>query len=90
MYPIRMHMRASNEVQMTAHVSEIATECRGRIPFAERPTCSVDDAVQASGLSRSSLYEAMRAGELDFVKIGHRRLVIVPSLLKMLGTGATA
>jgi hypothetical protein len=27
-----------------------------RIPFGERPTCSVDDATEASGLSRSMIY----------------------------------
>jgi predicted DNA-binding transcriptional regulator AlpA len=71
---------------MTAHVAELPTEPRRRIPFIERPTCSVDDAVQATGLSRSLLYERMRAGELDYVKVGNRRLVNVSSLLKMLGT----
>jgi hypothetical protein len=71
---------------MTAHVSEIATDPTRRIPFTERPTCSVDEGVQASGLSRSLLYERMRAGELDYIKVGNRRLLKVPSLLKMLGT----
>jgi len=71
---------------MTAHVAELPQELRRRIPFIERPTCSVDDAVQATGLSRSLLYERMRAGELDYIKVGNRRLVNVSSLLKMLGT----
>ena len=55
------------------------------VPFRDRLTCSVADAVTASGVSRSALYEAMREGNLEFVKRGTRRLVVVPSLLKMLG-----
>jgi hypothetical protein len=56
-----------------------------RVPFRERVTCSVADAEAASGVSRSQLYLEMKAGRLDYVKRGTRRLVRVPSLLKLLG-----
>jgi hypothetical protein len=56
-----------------------------RVPFRERLTCSVADAQAASGISRSALYQEMRAGNLKFVKRGTRRLVRVQSLLKLLG-----
>ena len=36
-----------------------------RIPFAERPACSIDDAVEASGLSRSMIYNKMKSGEIE-------------------------
>jgi len=58
----------------------------GRIPFRERLTCSIADAEAASGVSRSQLYLEMKNGRLEFIKRGTRRLVVVPSLLKMLGT----
>jgi hypothetical protein len=57
----------------------------GRIPFAERPACSIDDAVAASGLSRSMIYNKMKTGEIEWTKIGARRLIKVPSLLRLLG-----
>lgn len=56
-----------------------------RIPFGERPTCSVDDATEASGLSRSMIYNKMKSGEIEWTKIGARRLIKVPSLLRFLG-----
>jgi hypothetical protein len=56
-----------------------------RIPFSERLTCSVDDATEASGLSRSMIYNKMKSGEIEWTKIGARRLIKVPSLLRFLG-----
>jgi excisionase family DNA binding protein len=41
---------------------------------------SVREAVDTSGMSRAFLYEAMRAGELTFLKIGRRRLILVDDL----------
>jgi excisionase family DNA binding protein len=57
-----------------------------RIPFAERLTCSVDDASEATGLGRSTLYNMMRDGELEWVKVGARRLLKVRSLLTRLNS----
>jgi predicted DNA-binding transcriptional regulator AlpA len=58
-----------------------------RIPFGERLTCSVDDATKVSGLSRSMVYNKMKSGEIEWTKIGARRLIKVPSLLRFLGVG---
>jgi hypothetical protein len=55
------------------------------IPFGERLTCSVNDATEASGLSRSMIYNKMKSGEIEWTKIGTRRLIKVPSLLRFLG-----
>jgi hypothetical protein len=63
---------------MTANTPE-------HIPFAERPTCSINDAIVASGLSRSMIYNKMKSGEIEWTKIGARRLIKVPSLLRLLG-----
>ena len=61
-----------------------------RVPFAERVTCSVDDAILASGIGRSTLYKLMRSGVLESVKRGDRRLVRVQSLLKLLTADTAA
>jgi predicted DNA-binding transcriptional regulator AlpA len=56
----------------------------GPVPFRERITCSVSDAEAATGVSRSQLYLEMKAGRLEYLKRGTRRLIRVPSLLKLL------
>jgi hypothetical protein len=42
--------------------------------------CSVADAKDATGLSRSTIYTAMAAGRIKWRKYGRRRLVEVASL----------
>jgi hypothetical protein len=72
---------------MSAHFSvtgKAPPENSGRIPFRDRLTCSVDDATNATGLSRSLLYIKMKAGEIEWTKVGARRLVRVPSLLRFI------
>jgi hypothetical protein len=54
-------------------------------PFGERPTCSVDEATKASGLSRSMIYNKMQSGEIEWTKVNARRLIKVKSLLRLLG-----
>ena len=54
------------------------------VPFSERPTCTIAEACEASGLGRTKLYEAMADGRLVSIKIDNRRLVVVASLLEML------
>jgi hypothetical protein len=63
---------------------EPATE-QDRIPFGERLTCSVDDAVKVSGLGRSMIYNKMKSGDIEWMKIGTRRLIKVTSLRRLLG-----
>ena len=60
------------------------------IPFCERPTCTIAEACAASGLGRTKLYEAMADGRLAWTKVDNRRLIAVPSLLKMLAPAAQA
>jgi excisionase family DNA binding protein len=40
----------------------------------------IPEAVKITGISRSRLYELMRSGEIETVKIGASRLVLVESL----------
>ena len=47
----------------------------------------IDEAVKASGLGRSFLYERMAEGKLRSVKIGGRRLIMRKDLLAFLDGG---
>jgi len=40
----------------------------------------IPDAVRLTGLSRSRLYELMRDGEIDYVKVGRSTLLLVDTL----------
>jgi excisionase family DNA binding protein len=53
------------------------------IPFTERPSCTIQQAAQAAGLSRSTLYLAIGDGRLKSTLVGRRRLVSVPSLVAL-------
>ena len=57
----------------------------GRIPFCERPTCSINEACRAVGFGRTKLYDLIDEGLVETIKIGRRRFVRVPSLLAFLG-----
>jgi excisionase family DNA binding protein len=54
------------------------------IPFAQRLTCTIAEACEATGLGRTKLYELIGAGYLDTKTIGRRRLVLVHSLRMLL------
>jgi excisionase family DNA binding protein len=41
----------------------------------ERLAYSVDEVARLTGLSRDLLYDQMRCGNLDYIKIGRRRLI---------------
>jgi excisionase family DNA binding protein len=55
-----------------------------KIPFAQRLTCTIDEACQATGLGRTKLYELIGTGQLDTRTVGRRRLVLVRSLHSLL------
>jgi len=57
------------------------------IPFMHRITCTISEACQASGLGGTKIYQAISDGRLESVKVDNRRLVRIPSLLKLLGAG---
>ncbi|MEJ1161331.1 helix-turn-helix domain-containing protein [Prosthecomicrobium sp. N25] len=52
--------------------------------LSDRLTLSIDEAQKASGLSRSTLYVAIRNGELGSVKVAGRRLIPVAALRQFL------
>jgi excisionase family DNA binding protein len=55
------------------------------IPFVERPTCTIAEACSAVGFGKTKLCELIDDGAVDSIRIGRRRLVRMPSLLRFLG-----
>lgn len=72
--------QSQTEVRSAPVNSQINPPVNGAPPAASRITLSVQDAVAASGLSRSYLYQAMSEGKLAFVKKGKRRLIPAAAL----------
>jgi excisionase family DNA binding protein len=48
----------------------------------------IPEAVRLTGLSRSRLYELMKSGEIDFVKVGASTLILVASLRRFIASKA--
>jgi hypothetical protein len=48
------------------------------------PTCSVEDAGRALGISRSAAYAAAKSGDLPTLRIGRRLVVPTAELHRML------
>lgn len=63
---------------------------RRALPFAERLSCTVDEACAATGLGRTKLYELIGSGEVATTTVGSRRLVIVRSLIALLDPAMAA
>ncbi|WP_433995303.1 excisionase family DNA-binding protein [Bradyrhizobium manausense] len=60
----------------------------GRLPFAQRLTCTVAEACEATGLGRTKIYELIGDGRVTTTTVGRRRLVNVQSLLALVGINA--
>jgi excisionase family DNA binding protein len=43
-------------------------------------TVRIPDATKLTGISRSRMYELMRTGDIEFVKVGASTLILVESL----------
>ena len=71
--------RSANNVPSTANDRAAKT-----IPFAERLSCKIDGACEATGLGRTKLYELIATGQLIALKVGRRRLVMVRLLFALL------
>jgi hypothetical protein len=50
------------------------------VPFAERTTCTVTEAIRAVPISRTKLYELIRKGVVKKIKIGAMTRIIIRSL----------
>ena len=54
------------------------------VPFAQKLTCTINEACEMTGLGRTKLYELIGGGHLATTTVGRRRLVVVRSLLSLL------
>jgi hypothetical protein len=52
----------------------------GEQSIAEPVAYGIDQAVQATGIGRTGLYEAIRSGQLRARKYGKRTLILAPDL----------
>jgi excisionase family DNA binding protein len=50
----------------------------------EKLAYSVDEAAEITGLSRDLLYDEMKRGALDYLKVGRRRIITVQHLASYL------
>jgi excisionase family DNA binding protein len=55
------------------------------IPFYDRLTCTVEEAIKGTGIGKTRLYELMNAGSLSSKKLGRARLIHMWSLKRLLG-----
>lgn len=63
--------------------------CPDTLPLPFEPfTVRIPEAVRLNGIGRSKLYELIRAGDVETVKIGTATLVKVASLRRLVETGA--
>jgi excisionase family DNA binding protein len=49
-------------------------------PVPEPISVRIPEAVRLTGLSRSRIYELMKSGDIEFVKVGGSTLILVESL----------
>jgi len=63
---------------------------RGVLPVTERFGVTVPVAATYIGISKSRIYELLKAGDLEGRIIHGRRIVVVESLLRMLGEAPSA
>jgi excisionase family DNA binding protein len=61
-----------------------------KIPLEERFGVTVNVAAEYVGISKSTVYELLQNGELEGKIIGGRRIVLVPSLLRLCGQAPSA
>jgi excisionase family DNA binding protein len=59
------------------------------IPFRERISCTVLEAVAATGIPKPTIYDAIAAGRLECVKVGKRSLILVNSLEQLVNSGSS-
>lgn len=60
------------------------------IPFAQRISCTIPEACEATGIGRTKLYEEMDAGRVATTTVGRRRLVLVRTLLHLIDPAQAA
>ncbi len=59
-------------------------------PYEYKLAYRVDEAVRVSGLGRTTIYAAIKEGQLKAIKVAGRRLILRRDLEAFLGSGASA
>jgi excisionase family DNA binding protein len=75
----------SNEDIVDRPRGETAMPSSDKIAFGDRPTCTIRQATEATGLGRSTIYQRIADEQLLTHKVGRRRLIVVKSLLALVG-----
>ena len=89
--PRRHHDRKPEPVDVPRRIPDSAppggdnAAAASQDPHGGRLAYSVDEAARLTGLSRDLLYDEMRRGNLDYVKVGRRRLITRQHLQQFLG-----
>ena len=82
---MRHKRRQNNETEESQFTLSAPEVVRSKaIPFAQRFTCTINEACEVTGLGRTKLYELIGDGHLATTTVGRRRLVVVRSLLSLL------
>ncbi len=77
---MRHSLKNSNPSSSDIVPQDRRSHADSRIPFAERLTCSIAEACDATGLGRTKLYELIGRGTVATSTVGRRRLILVQSL----------
>jgi excisionase family DNA binding protein len=82
---MRRKRRENDEVEEFQITSSAREAVRSQtVPFAQKLTCTINEACEMTGLGRTKLYELIGEGHLATTTVGRRRLVVVRSLLSLL------
>jgi hypothetical protein len=57
------------------------------VPFRNRAAAPINDTIDHTGLTRNTIYRKIAEGRIKSVLVNGRRLLDVPSVLKMLDEG---
>jgi excisionase family DNA binding protein len=58
------------------------------VPFAQKLSCTIAEAVSATGIGRSKLYEMIADKRIESTMVDGKRLVLVRSLIGLVGAHA--
>jgi excisionase family DNA binding protein len=75
--------RATSDVQASCRSDETPVASYGKISSRDKLeplAVSVGEAARLAGVSRTTLYQALRSGGLKSLKIGSRRLITIEAL----------
>ena len=81
---MRRKRRENDEVEESQFTPSASVAVKPQmVPFAQKLTCTINEACEVTGLGRTKLYELIGDGHLATTTVGRRRLVVVRSLLSL-------